>query len=341
MNDSEPVASAHADAGCLLCGQPLGDADVRSRYETNVGSYERMLRDQIEERIRTELEAAEAVHAAQRLASAEQRLQKGYDRRLAQVHRANRSLQTQLEGYKRRLDQLTPEARGTLREDEILEVLRQAFPADRIERVKRGSAGRGDILHEVVSGNQRSAGTIVYECKDVARWNKSFVAQALSARDRHPATHAVLISSTVPGEDRFCMIDGVATIGPEAVLPLVQILRASMLELARRTGSQGDREARGRAVFEYLQSSEFRCSFEAVMVGLANAQAAVVKERREHELTWSRREALYRRIEGNVLQIKGSVIEVLDGVAAAPDETQVEVAASVALPLAPVEVRAS
>jgi hypothetical protein len=145
-----PETANEQEAACLLCGQSLETEQVRRRYEQNIGSYERLLRDQLEEDIREQVRLAEEQRLAMQATETEDQLRKTYDRRIAQIQRTNRTLQKQLEAYKRRLDHLTPDARGALREEEVLDALRRAFPKDRIERVRRGPAGRGDILHEVV-----------------------------------------------------------------------------------------------------------------------------------------------------------------------------------------------
>src|SRR5437879_13755322 len=77
-------------AACLLCGQSMETGQVRRRYEENVGSYERLLRDRLEGDSREQVRLDEEQRRAKQAAEAEDRLRRAYDRRGTQLPRTNR-----------------------------------------------------------------------------------------------------------------------------------------------------------------------------------------------------------------------------------------------------------
>lgn len=303
---------------CRFCGQDLADAKVLARYEKNVRSHDARLAASMREQARAELEAEYAKKKQRALAElkvkAEEKVRKAYDRRLRQMEQSNQTLQQELDASKRRLEHLSSANRGAFNEEDLVAALRREFPEDGIERVKRGPAGRGDILHEVRCGTRAgtSAGFIVYECKDTSRWDNDFVTQAKAAQHHHRASHAVIVSSAFPQKHNgFAVIDDVVVVDAIGMVAIVRILRTSMQQLVQAGFSADGRRAKGEAVLSYLASQAFRGAFAAVMEAAEKAQDALAKERRQHDQTWAQREAFYRRLEVGLAEIHESIFAII------------------------------
>jgi hypothetical protein len=73
-----PETANEQEADCLLCGQSLETEQVRRRYEQNIGSYERLLRDQLEEDIREQVRLAEEQRLAMQATETEDQLRKTF-----------------------------------------------------------------------------------------------------------------------------------------------------------------------------------------------------------------------------------------------------------------------
>ncbi len=153
---------------CRFCGQSLTDPKVLARYEKKVKFYDAQLGDRLREQARADAHA-EYMKKEQRLLpalrlKAEEDVRKDYGRRIRQMEQSNHSLQRELDASKRRLEHLSSVNRGAFNEEDLVAVLKQEFPEDRIDRVKRGPAGRADILQEVrcETGVPAGVGHIVY-----------------------------------------------------------------------------------------------------------------------------------------------------------------------------------
>jgi hypothetical protein len=308
---------------CRFCGQALGDAKVLARYEKNVRSHDAQVVASLREEARAEVEAEYAKKEHRMLAGlkvkAEEKVQKNYDRRLRQMEQSNQSLQRELDASKRRLEHLSSANRGAFNEEDLVAALNREFPADRIERVKRGPAGRGDILHEVRCGVGAStvAGYIVYECKDTARWDNDFLTQVKAAQQYHRASHAVIVSNAFPAKYRgFSVIGGVIIVDATGMVAIARILRTSIQQLAEAGLSADGRKAKSEALLSYLASQAFADTFGAVREATEKAMDALAKERRQHDQTWVQREGFYRRIDAGLVEIYESIFAIIEDRAA-------------------------
>jgi len=316
---SGPVTDAKPSR-CSFCGQPLANSGIAAEYQKNLNAYEATLANSLRRQIQAELqslyEQKEKKQFAELTVKADEKVRKQYDRRVRQMELSNQNLQRQLDMYKRRLEQLSSANRGSFNEEDLLAMLKAAFPQDRIERIKAGPAGRGDILHEVRLGSGpsiASGGCIAYECKDTARWDNGFLAQAKAARDFHRASYGVVVTGTFPASQKaFAVIDDVLVVDAACMVSIVHILRSSMLQLASSSLSTEGRRAKGEALFGYLAGEDFQRSFHAVKEATELVEEGLVKERRQHDLTWAQRQTCYRKIEVAMVEILNSITTIID-----------------------------
>lgn len=302
---------------CLLCGQSLTGAKLIDRYLKNLKAYDAGLMTQVRDEARAEIRAEyarnEKARAAELEAKAEERAHRAFDRRTRQMEQNNQSLQRQLDIAKRQLERLSSVTRGSCNEEELLAALTHEFPEDRIERIGRGPAGRGDILHSIRSG-RTAAGLIVYECKDTARWDNAFITQARTSRDHHQATHALLVTTAFPPkhDNGIAVIEGVAVVSASSMLPLVHILRDSMVRLAKAELSAEGRRAKSEALLRYLASEEFRSEFTGAVDAVGKLQRSLDKERHQHDRTWAERAGNYRRIDAGMAEIDAAITAIVE-----------------------------
>lgn len=315
-----PSAAFPTPTVCPLCGQALASAEVITRYQRNLNAYEariaERLRNQVQAELRVVFEQKEKKRLATLTVKADEKARKRFDRRARQMELSNQSLQRQLDIYKRQLEQLSSANRGSFNEEDLVAMLKASFPHDRIERIKAGPAGRGDILHEARFGSESSlasAGCIVYECKDTARWDNGFVTQAKMARDMHRASYAVVVTSAFPAKQKsFAVVDDVVVVDSMCMVSIVHVLRGSMLQLARSSLSSEGRRAKGDALLRYLAGEDFGRTIHTIKEATELVEGSLMKERRQHDLTWSQREVCYRKIGTAMAEILESVTTIID-----------------------------
>jgi len=142
------------------------------------------------------------------------------------------ALQKQIEDLKRRADQGSQQAQGEVMELELETILRAKFPRDLIEPVPKGEFG-GDVLHRVLGPLGQPCGTILWESKRTKNWTDSWLPKLREDQRAAKAEVAILMSQALPKDvDTFELIDGVWVTHPRTALPVADMLRHSLLEVA-------------------------------------------------------------------------------------------------------------
>jgi hypothetical protein len=220
------------------------------------------------------------------------------------------------EAYRRQLERLTADERGTLGEAEIRRTLLAEFPGDHITLLAK-TRNAADIRHEVREQG-RACGVIIYEVKNVAKWSGSYVKQLRRSLGVVGASLGVLVSTAFPGRHKHLATEkDVFIVHPSIVGSLVRVLREIIIARASTTGGRVDRERRADQLLLFVRGEEFVRSMMALAeraADLANLQA---KERRQHDQVWEAQTELYRSIERNHAAIESRVTHISSGKALA------------------------
>ncbi|SHF58769.1 hypothetical protein SAMN05443575_0370 [Jatrophihabitans endophyticus] len=235
----------------------------------------------------------------------------------ARAFAEQQKLSEQVAKLQRQLERKSANERGEGAELDLFEELRQAFPGDVIERVKRGQPG-ADIVHEIRDGG-RVCGKIVYDSKDRTAWRNDYVSKLRSDQLAAEAEHAILATAVFPsGTHQLHVQEGVIVANPARVVELVRLLRGHAVRLATLRVGDEDRAEKATALYTFIGSERFAQLMEQhaqVTTDLLNLE---VKEKRAHDTTWRRRGELIRQAEQN----RGVIMAEIDQIVMGPDAGQ-------------------
>jgi hypothetical protein len=289
-------------------------AKTRERLERELATRKEELsaeKDKHREELREQRIAllAQAKTEATRQAEAKVRAE------LRQKDTALKRFQEQIELQQRQIEHLTADERGELNEERLLQDLRAAFPEDQIERLGRGRAG-GDILHEVRLPSEsrlERAGLIIYECKDTQTWSNGFLEQARREGETHKTPYLVIVSRAFPRNQRTLFVkNGIAVVDPARAVDLARIMRRMVIEVHRATLTTDGQQAKSAELCEYLGSTEFRRAFDTVAGSSDELAGLLGKERKWHEQTWAKRQAIYTDIGSNTSAIDARIRTIIE-----------------------------
>lgn len=327
---------------CPVCAQPLDDPRAAARVHHNLEKLRAADRKAHERQLaavtaRAEREAKQAAQKARRDAEAQARVRIDQERRRVRAEaeaaaakartdeqrRTAREIDTmkrQIDDYRRRLEKMTAEERGEIAESEILEVLRAAFPFDKIDRLGKGR-GSADIRHEVIERGKR-CGVIVYECKNVRQWSNAHVVQARKSKNFHRASHVVLVSNVFPKQTKYlCFVRDVPVVHPTIVTSVVRCLRQALVVLAASTGSAQDRERRADKLLHYVKGEDFTRHMVAIGDAAVDLRTLQVKERQAHHRVWEQQTTAFEALEAAHQKLQTRLDAIVSGtnVAALPE----------------------
>lgn len=165
------------------------------------------------------------------------------------------------------------------------------FPQDKLEPVPKGKPG-ADILQRVQDVGGRRCGTILWEAKRTKNWSDGWIAKIKDDQRAAKAEVAVIVSQALPGGLRsFDLVDGVIVSDYAFALPIASMLRERILDVDRIRRSEIGRAGKEVLVYEYLTSTEFRQTAQAIAESIVHARTDIEKERATFEKMWAKREA--------------------------------------------------
>lgn len=218
-------------------------------------------------------------------------------------------MRVQIDELRRKADSGSQQLQGEIQELALERMLRAAFPADRISPIEKGRAG-GDAIHEVVGLNGAPAGVILWECKQTKEWSKEWLSKAKQDMRAVRAALCVIATATLPkGVDLFERVNGVFVVSLRCVLPLAQVLRQVLIDIAviKAAGHLGDSAT--NKLFSYITGQQFHHRLSAVMEGCVALQGELDADKRSAARRWARTQ---QHIDA-VLQNTGAVFGDLQG----------------------------
>ncbi len=203
----------------------------------------------------------------------------------------------------------TPQTEGLEFEDRLCARLTREFPDDQIVHEGKG----GDVLHTVIS-RRKPAGLILYECKRTQRIQRQHIEQAMRDKRNRHADFAILVTT---GQRRgFTGLDQdgpIILVAPLGVIPLVHLVRAHLLEVAKAKLSKDQQAKIATALVDYITSPVFKGPIEEAVAKATRARELLGSEIRSHLKMWEERHNLYHTVAWDLDHIRQNVERVLQG----------------------------
>ena len=297
-------------------------AKAESRKAVEV-SYQQKLRAAEQAKVKAEQSAVERIGAAEsatqqalaqiqeirnteqgRLQEAVQRAREALEKdkndsigALKAAHDAEkRDFTAKLESMQRKLEKKRAEELGEGAEVHLFDALREEFPEDNIQRVKKGHSG-ADIVH-TVRCNGRSCGRVIYDSKNRAAWRDDYVAKLSRDQTAAKADHAILSTFKFPaGASQLLVRNDVIVVNPARAVAVARILRSHMVYVDTLRLSKTERTKKMAALYDFITSERCRhllAKIDGEADALLKLQEAEIKA---HQKQWTKQGSLLRSIQ--------------------------------------------
>lgn len=182
------------------------------------------------------------------------------------------------------------EAAGESMECMVRDALRAAFPVDTIADVPKGIKGP-DLRQTVVGPTQDQCGQIIWEVKNCKSWSEAWLGRAKENQLAADAELVVLVTKVLPSDLQgpFGLRAGVWVCSLPAAIAVGAVLRQTLLKLHALKSTAQARDARLKALYDYLQSTAFRLQVEAILSAVQALETQIQSEERLFTREWSRR----------------------------------------------------
>jgi len=263
------------------------------------------------EEIELKIKAETELKLNQKLKEEREKLQKNIyeenELKFKQKEEQLRQLQEQLKIAQRKAEQGSMQLQGEVQELAIEEYLKEKFPLDSIEEIKKGARG-GDCIQIVHTREAQNCGSIYYESKRTKEFQKSWIEKFKADMREKGVDIGVLVTSVYPsGMDRVGLVDGVWVCSFEEFKGLCHVLRESIVKIHYAKKSQENRGDKMSLLYNYLTGNEFKMQVEAIVEGFSTMQSDLDKEKRAMAKIWKQREKQLEKVLENTIGLYGAI----------------------------------
>lgn len=230
-----------------------------------------------------------------------------------------KAMQGQIENLKRKAETGSQERQGEALEEQLQEVLQQAFPFDKLEEIKKGARG-ADILQVVRNSSGKECGSILWESKNTKDFQKGWIEKLKNDQREAMANLAVIMSIALPSEiDSFGIYQDVWITDYKSVIGLAMALRQSLVNLKRSEIIQANQASLKDVIYNYITSQEFAMHIKAVVSAYKQMQEDLDSEKRSMQRIWKKRETQIQKVMGNVTDIYATIEGLVGSQKVLPD----------------------
>lgn len=216
-------------------------------------------------------------------------------------------MKTSLEEARRKASTVSQQLQGEVLELELEKLIRETFPSDTVEEVKKGQFG-ADILQSVKNSFGKNVGVIVWESKQTENFSEKWLSKLREDTRACNGSVAVLVTRTLPTDIKTCgERDHVWITGIEFVLPLAHLLRQTLLKVDQEKAAQSGKDVKTEMLYNYINSQEFRGRVEGIVESFREMRADLDREQRALQSIWKKREKQLVRIATHTAYMYGEM----------------------------------
>lgn len=237
------------------------------------------------------------------------------DIELAEKTAKEQQLKSQLDELQQKLEQGSMQLQGEGLELAIEDTLRQFYPRDYINEIKKGQHG-ADISQTVIDSSGIPCGKILYEAKRAKNWGKDWVDKLRHDGLAEKADLLVLVSTVLPDNAKgFQQIeDNLFVCQYHEVGIVTGLLRNTLIKVNAEKALQDNRLTIRDRLADYLVSDEFLQSFRLIWEGYKSFQDILAQEER----SFKRQMAAKRKSLERILEAQASITGTIEAIGRNP-----------------------
>lgn len=279
--------------------------------ELNVAKaqIEQLKRDK--EEIESTIMAKAELTLNEKLKLEKEKIQKATDEqnelKLRQKDEQLRQLQEQLQIAQRKAEQGSMQLQGEVQELAIEEWLKEKYPFDTIDEVKKGARG-ADCMQIVHTRESQNCGKIYYESKRTKDFQKSWIEKFKADMREKGADIGVLVTDVMPSDmQRLGLYEGIWICSFEEFKGLSAVLREQIIKIHQAMKSQENKTDKMSLLYGFLTSNEFKMQIEAIVEAFTTMQSDLDSEKRSMQRIWKQREKQIEKVLDNTINMYGSI----------------------------------
>ncbi|MBC7546932.1 DUF2130 domain-containing protein [Candidatus Saccharibacteria bacterium] len=276
---------------------------------TQLTDMMKLLRDEKQARANVELEAQKKFNAEEsKIRDESTRLaEERFRLKIAENEKKLADTQKALVDAQRKANQGSQQNQGEVLELDLENRLREEFPFDEIQEVKKGARG-ADMKQLVRNQSGINCGMLLWETKN-GKWQPAWVTKFKADIREANANIGVIVSQELPHDiqDFKQLENNVWVASPSFATRLAVALRAIILQVDAANKMNTNKDTSMEYLYQYLVGPEFRHRVEAIVENYGTLQAEIEKEKRAAALRWAHQEKAIRNVIDNTIGMYGDL----------------------------------
>ena len=220
-------------------------------------------------------------------------------------------LTKRLEDAQKRLEQGSNKLQGEVKEIELRDYLKQAFPIDAVDDVKNGVRG-ADVIQVVKNNIGLPIGTILYERKQTLNFSEGWISKLNDDGRTSKVDVCVLVTRAMPKDNNETHLrDGVWVCTFDDLPLLTILLRDGLTKQSAALVVQENKGDKMTMLYDYLLSNDFKNHILGILDAFKKMDKAVRKEKEDMVKRLAERESHIWQAKNSILSFWGRV----DGIA--------------------------
>ena len=216
-------------------------------------------------------------------------------------------LKDDLKKAEQKANQVPAPLKGEAQELAIEKWLKEQFPQDAIEEIKKGQRG-ADCLQTVKNSLGKDCGTIYYESKRAKAFQVAWTDKFKTDIREKNADIGVLVTQTMPKDmERFGLKDGIWICSFDEFKGLCHVFRNFLIQMSKAVVAQENKGNKMARLYDYFTGNEFRLYAEDIVQSFVQMKKDLDKEKMAMEMRFKKREKQIERGLGGLIGMCGAI----------------------------------
>ena len=239
---------------------------------------------------------------------ATQRASDDFNTKIREQEETINKLREQLTTAKQVAEQGSQQLQGEILELDVEQSLRNSFPFDTVEEVKKGERG-SDIRQIVNEQFYQNCGLILWECKNAKTYQANWLNKLKDELVEEKAQIGVIVfNPTDGGGDDFKQLDdNVWLVKPRYVIMLATLLREACVKVSIANRNAEGKDVKVEMIYNYLTGGEFSNRIRYIIESYDEMEKQLATEKKQAAKRWAAQEKILQKVTSSLYGMSGDL----------------------------------
>ena len=230
-----------------------------------------------------------------------------YNTKIREQEETINKLREQLTTAKQVAEQGSQQLQGEILELDVEQNLRNSFPYDSINEVKKGERG-SDIRQIVNEQFSQNCGLILWECKNAKNYQAGWLGKLKDELATEKAQIGVIVFSPTDGGDDFRQLaENIWLVKPRYVVMLATFLREVLIKVFIANRNTEGKDVKIEMIYNYLTGGEFSNRIRYIIESYDEMTKQLDAEKKQAQRRWAAQEKILQKVTNSLYGMSGDL----------------------------------